>query len=53
MGKEKFVINTNYVITIDKIMNNIDVLNKIMYHQNINNQIQEWKELNIVDDNLP
>jgi len=50
--KKKFVINTNYVITIDKLMNNIDVLNKIMYHQNINNQIQEWKELNLVDDDF-
>lgn len=50
--KKKFVINTNYVITIDKIMNNIDILNKIMYNQNINNQIQEWKELNLVDDDF-
>jgi len=50
--KKKFVINTNYVITIDKLMNNKDVLNKIMYNQNINTQIQEWKELNLVDDDF-
>lgn len=50
--KKKFVINTNYVITIDKIMNNIDVLNKIIDHKNINNQIQEWKELNLISDDF-
>jgi len=48
-NKPKFVKNSNYVITLD-IINNIELIEKILKHQNINEQIKEWQELEIVDD---
>ena len=48
-NKPKFVKNSNYVITLDKI-NNLELIEKIFNHPNINEQIKEWQELRIVDD---
>jgi len=50
-NKPKFVKNSNYVITLDRI-NNIELIEKILKHQNINEQIKEWQELGIVDENF-
>jgi len=50
-NKPKFVKNANYVITLDRI-NLIPLIEKIFNHQNINEQIKEWKELGIVDDDF-
>ncbi len=54
-NKPKFVLNSNYVITLDRIAkknNGIGIIKKIINHEGIEEQIKEWKELNIVDDNF-
>ena len=48
-NKPKFVKNSNYVITLDRI-NNLELIEKILKHQNINEQIKEWQELGILDE---
>jgi adenine-specific DNA-methyltransferase len=48
-NKPKFVKKSNYVITLDRI-NNLELIEKILNHININEQIKEWQELGIVDD---
>ncbi len=50
-NKPKFVKNANYVITLDRIKD-IPLIEKILQHQNINTQIQEWQKLGIVDENF-
>jgi adenine-specific DNA-methyltransferase len=54
-NKPKFVLNSNYVITLDRIAKkdkSLNLLEKILNHKNFNNQIYEWKELGIVDDSF-
>ncbi len=48
-NKPKFVKNSNYVITLDRI-NNIELIDKIFNHSGIQAQIKEWHELGIVDE---
>ncbi|HPC10396.1 MAG TPA: DNA methyltransferase, partial [archaeon] len=48
-NKPKFVKNSNYVITLDKIRK-IDLIEKILNHNGIQKQIKEWIELGIVDE---
>ena len=50
-NKPKFVKNSNYVITLDRIKD-ISLVENILKHDNINEQIKEWKELGIVDENF-
>lgn len=53
--KPKFVLNSNYVITLDRIAKKeggIKVIEKILKHPNFEQQIEEWKELGIVDENF-
>jgi len=50
-NKPKFVKNSNYVITLDKI-NDEKLTEKILRHKNINEQIKEWQELGIVDEHF-
>jgi hypothetical protein len=50
-NKPKFVKNSNYVITLDRI-NNILLIEKILNHKNIKEQIKEWQELGIVDESF-
>jgi adenine specific DNA methylase Mod len=50
-NKPKFVKNSNYVITLDRI-NNIELIEKILKHSGIQDQIKEWQDLGIVDDNF-
>jgi len=42
-NKPKFAIDSNYVITLDKL--NSEILKKISKHDSLKNQIKEWKEL--------
>ncbi len=52
-NKPKFVFNSNYVITIDRIVEKekgYEVLDKILNHEGMEEQIKEWKELGIVDE---
>jgi hypothetical protein len=55
-NKPKFVRNSNYVITLDRIAKHgergLEVIRKIFSHPNIEKQIKEWKELGIVDKNF-
>ncbi|MGC9000762.1 DNA methyltransferase [Caldisericum sp.] len=48
-NKPKFVKNSNYVITMDRIKND-KIIEKILKHKNFNQQIKEWQELGIVDE---
>ncbi|MCX8016177.1 MAG: site-specific DNA-methyltransferase [Patescibacteria group bacterium] len=48
-NKPKFVKNSNYVITLDRIKNT-NLIEKILEHENIKEQIKEWQDLGIVDD---
>ena len=48
-NKPKFVKNSNYVITLDRIKEK-KLIEKILKHKNIKDQIKEWQELDIVDD---
>ena len=50
-NKPKFVKNSNYVITLDRI-NKIELIEKILKHKNINEQVKEWQEHGIVDKNF-
>ena len=50
-NKPKFAHSSNYVITIDKIAdNNFSLLEKIIKHKKISEQIKEWQVLSIVND---
>jgi len=54
-NKPKLVLNSNYVITLDRIANKnggMEIIKKILNHEKINDQIKEWKELGIIDDNF-
>jgi len=46
-NKPKFVMNSNYIITIDKLSKNI--INKIINHNNVSMQIGEWENLGLID----
>ena len=48
-NKPKFVLNSNYVITLDRIADkNIELVEKISNHKNIEEQIKEWKVLEFI-----
>ncbi|MCL4497235.1 MAG: site-specific DNA-methyltransferase [Deltaproteobacteria bacterium] len=49
-NKPKFVKNSNYVITLDKILDK-KLIEKIKKHKNYPLQIKEWEELGINKDN--
>jgi len=52
-NKPKFVLNSNYVITLDRIVDkNIEIVEKILKHNNFNKQLEEWNELGIIDDSF-
>jgi len=62
-NKPKFVLNSNYVITLDRIYSaviarsettkqSLTLVEKILNHKNIEEQIKEWKDLGIVADNF-
>jgi adenine specific DNA methylase Mod len=48
-NKPKFVKNSNYVITLDRIKDE-KLIKKILKHKNITKQIKEWQVLGIVDE---
>ena len=49
-NKPKFALNGNYVITIDRLTE--EVLDKIKSHPNLSNQIEEWLGLGMVDEDF-
>lgn len=44
--KPKFVRNCNYVLTLDKLADNVDLIKKILDSPGWKNQVAEWQELN-------
>ncbi|MGC8814741.1 MAG: DNA methyltransferase, partial [bacterium] len=50
-NKPRFVFNSNYVITLDRIAkrNGFKIIEKLQKHQNYKEQVKEWKELGIID----
>jgi adenine specific DNA methylase Mod len=54
-NKPKFVLNSHYVITLDRIAKQpggLEVLKRLLKHPNIEEQIREWRELGMVDENF-
>jgi len=54
-NKPKFVLNYNYVITLDKIANKnggMEIIKKILNHKGIDEPIKEWKDLGIINDSF-
>lgn len=49
-NKPKFALNSNYVITIDKLSD--EIIGKIAKHENLQEQIAEWQELGMVDESF-
>ncbi|WP_459774408.1 DNA methyltransferase, partial [Aquifex pyrophilus] len=52
-NKPRFVLNSNYVITLNRIAEReggLKVIEKIIKHKNFEKQVQEWKSLKIVDE---
>ena len=47
-NKPKFVKNSNYVITLDRITDK-KLVEKILKHAGLKDQIKEWQELGIID----
>jgi len=49
-NKPKFILNSNYVLTLDRIAGkNIELVDSILNHKNFDEQVEEWKELGIAD----
>ncbi len=53
-NKPKFVLNSNYVISLDRIVKRggIDLIRKLMHHPNFEAQVREWRELGIIGDDF-
>lgn len=49
--KKKMVKQVNYVFTLDKLENNISLIEKIISHKKFEEQINEWYELGILKKN--
>ncbi len=47
-NKPKFAKNSNYVVTIDKLSDGVS--NKIAKHKNLKEQIQEWRDLGMIEE---
>ncbi|MFH1624087.1 MAG: hypothetical protein ABID54_02895 [Pseudomonadota bacterium] len=49
-NKPKFVFNSNYVITLDRIAGkDIGLVEKLLAHKNFKAQIEEWQQLGMLD----
>lgn len=52
-NKPKFVLNSNYVIMLDRIAEkDIALVEKLLAHRNFPAQIEEWQQLGMVDDSF-
>jgi adenine-specific DNA-methyltransferase len=52
-NKPKFVLNSHYVITLDRIAaqpGGMEMLERLWAHPNMETQLQEWRDLGMVDD---
>jgi len=53
-NKPKFVLNSNYVITLDRILKQdkekgAKIIDKIQKHKNFKDQVKEWEDLGILE----
>lgn len=49
-NKPKFALRSNYIITFDRVFaKSPEVARKLLAHENINAQIEEWRELGMID----
>ena len=46
-NKPKFALNSNYVVTLDKLTD--EITTKIAQHQNLPEQVVEWRQLGMID----
>src|SRR3990172_2438561 len=52
-NKPKFVLNANYVITLDRIAEkDMALVEKLLAHKNFKAQVEEWQQLGIVNDSF-
>ncbi len=52
-NKPKFVLNSNYVITLDRIAEKDNgLVEKIINHSNFDKQVKEWQDLGIINGSL-
>lgn len=52
-NKPKFVLNSKYVITLDRIAEkNIALVERLLAHENFKAQMEEWRQFGIVDDSF-
>ncbi|MBI2989403.1 MAG: site-specific DNA-methyltransferase [Deltaproteobacteria bacterium] len=52
-SKPKFALNSNYVITLDRIAEkDIALVEKLLAHKTFKAQIEEWQKLGIVDESF-
>jgi len=49
-NKPKFALNSNYVITLDKLTD--EIISKIAKHKNLQEQVKEWQGLGMVDESF-
>lgn len=50
-NKPKFVRNSHYVLTLDKLGSSV-VLEKLLAHPNLPQQVQEWRDLGMIDEDF-
>lgn len=50
-NKPKFVRNSHYVLTLDKLGSS-DVLEKLLAHPNLPQQVQEWRDLGMIGEDF-
>jgi adenine-specific DNA-methyltransferase len=50
-NKPKFVRNSHYVLTLDKLGSS-PVLEKLLVHPNLPQQVQEWRDLGMIDEDF-
>jgi adenine specific DNA methylase Mod len=54
-NKPKFVLNSNYVITLDRLADKeggIEVIKRILEHANFPEQVKEWREFGFIGDDF-
>lgn len=54
-NKPRFVLNSAYVITLDRIEEReggMEIIQRILNHENFPKQVEEWKELGMVGDDF-
>jgi len=52
-NKPKFVLNSNYVITLDRIAErDMGLVERLLRHEGFKSQVEEWRQLGIVSDSF-